>query len=130
MLIAQRRKLRPLGAQLRLQAAAQLAGLVEVGLALRYPFLVAPLVALAGAAELGDLLAGREVPAAHDDGAHDGGRGGRRGEAAEHDRFREEPGAAGCRRERGLRPSREEAAGARVGNGGGVHVAWPETYRA
>ncbi|CAM5707465.1 hypothetical protein SAURM35S_01546 [Streptomyces aurantiogriseus] len=79
----------------RFQLDAQLARLVEVTLQFGDAFLEAPLVARTRAREVGDLFAGLDVPAAHDDRAEDGRHRGGRGQHAEHEWLSEHPGTEG-----------------------------------
>jgi hypothetical protein len=127
--VAQARQLRALGAQLVLQLDAQFARLVEVGLEFGEPLLVAPLVARTRAYQVGDLLARLSVPAAHDAAPTSAVA------AAIAATMRS---AAGCEKTQGPKAQTSDTpaiaegatAGATAGNGGDVHVAWPETYRA
>ncbi|GAA3298752.1 hypothetical protein GCM10020295_35140 [Streptomyces cinereospinus] len=96
MLVAQPGQFGALGPEPLLQLAAQLARLLQVGLQVGDPLLVPPLVAHPRAREVGDLLAGLDVPAAHDDRAGDGRHRGGRRQPAEHHRLREHPGAEGA----------------------------------
>lgn len=94
--IAQARQLRALGAQLVLQLDAEFARLVEVGLKLGEPLLVAPLVARTRAYQVSHLFARLCVPAAHERRADERGRGGDRRDYAERRRLREDPGPEGA----------------------------------
>lgn len=82
-----------LAAQLRLQAGADLPRLLQVRFELRRALLGAPLVARAGARQLGDATARIAVPAAHEDGAGDGGRGSGRDQRAQDHGFGRQPGS-------------------------------------
>nr|WP_038520817.1 hypothetical protein [Streptomyces noursei] len=95
VLAAQAGEFGAFGAELGVQAGADLARFLDVRLQFGDAFLGAPLVARPGPGQLGDPLAGLAVPGAQEDGAGDRGGRGTGGEHPLHEVVADEPCARG-----------------------------------